>query len=98
MTIQLTFDLVDLLIFLLIAFVAGTAASALLVRYRYRTNPIVSTILGMIGAFVGQYLFRALDLQLEGRFFEKSITIADIFIAFLGAVLILLLAGAVRRL
>jgi hypothetical protein len=37
MTIQLTFDLVDLIIFLIIAFIAGTAASSLLVRYRYRS-------------------------------------------------------------
>ncbi len=97
MTIELTFDLIDLIIFLLIAFVAGTAASALLVRYRYGTNPIVSTVLGMIGAFVGQYIFSALDLELQGRFFTKSITIADISIAFIGAVLVLLIVGAVRR-
>lgn len=97
MTIQLTFDLIDLIIFLIIAFIAGTAASALLVRYRYR-SAVVTTILGMIGAFVGQYLFRALDLQLSGEFFQRAISIADITIAFLGAVIILLLAGLVRRL
>lgn len=97
MTINLTFNLVDLIIFLIIAFMAGTAASALLVRYRYR-SAVVSTILGMIGAFVGQYLFDALDLELRGRFFQRAISIADISIAFIGAVLILLLAGAVRRL
>jgi uncharacterized membrane protein YeaQ/YmgE (transglycosylase-associated protein family) len=97
MTIQLTFDLVDLIIFLIIAFIAGTAASSLLVRYRYR-SALVSTILGMIGAFVGQYVFSALDLELGGSFFRRAISIADITIAFLGAVIILLLAGTLRRL
>lgn len=98
MTIQLTFELVDLVIFLIIAFIAGTAASALLFRYSYRNSAVVSTILGVVGAFVGQYVFDALDVELSGRFFQRAISIADIFIAFMGAVIILLLAALVRRL
>lgn len=97
MTVQLTFELIDLVIFLLVAFVAGTAASTLLVRYS-RYNPVVNTILGMIGAFLGQYLFDALDITLSGNFFQRGITIADIFIAFMGAVIVLILAGSIRRL
>ena len=97
MELNLTIDLIDLAIFLIIAFIAGTAASYIMVR-RGGRSAFFSLILGMIGAFIGQYLFNALDLTLNGEFFNKAISIADISIAFFGAILILLIASGVRRL
>jgi uncharacterized membrane protein YeaQ/YmgE (transglycosylase-associated protein family) len=96
MTVNVTFDVVDMLIFLLVAFIAGTAAASLLVRRGYRSS-LFNTILGVLGAFIGQFIFRALDLDLPD-IFSRGITLAEIVIAFFGALIVLVILGSFRRL
>jgi uncharacterized membrane protein YeaQ/YmgE (transglycosylase-associated protein family) len=89
-------DAIDLIILLIIGFIAGNAAVALMSRYR-RQNAILNTAIGVVGAVVGQFVFRQLDIDLEGEFFSRSISIAEVTIAFVGALLLLLVAYLVRR-
>lgn len=54
---------------------------------------IVNIILGIIGGFVGVWLFRVLDISLG----LGSAILNDLVISFIGAVVVLLIAGLFRR-
>jgi len=95
MEISINVDLVDLIIFAIIGFVAGTAAARLMVRGGGST--ISNTLLGIIGAFIGQFIFNSLNVSLSGELLNRSISLADIVIAFVGALVLLILAGILRR-
>jgi uncharacterized membrane protein YeaQ/YmgE (transglycosylase-associated protein family) len=95
MEITINVDLVDLVIFLIIGFVAGTAAARLMVRGGGST--ISNTLLGIVGAFIGQFIFDSLNIELTGELLKRSISLADIVVAFLGALVLLIIAGILRR-
>lgn len=87
-------DVVDIILFIIMAYFAGTTASSILERRSNARNRLRNTFLGALGAFVGQVLLNALEIDL-GEFFNNGITLGEIFIAFLGSVVVLFL---VRRL
>lgn len=94
---SITFDLIDLLLFILLGFLAGNAAAALEEsRYSRRKNRTRNTIIGMVGAIIGTILFNALDIQLSGAL-ARGITLADLIVAFIGALLLIVLLNGIRR-
>ena len=78
-----------ILIWMAIGLVAGWLAS-LVVGGGY--GVIGDIVLGIVGAFLGGFIFRALHLHLPFRGFA-----ATTFVAFVGAVALLLLMRVVRR-
>lgn len=89
-------DVVDIILWLIIAYFAGTAASTLIERRKVAGRlRIRNTILGGLGAFVGQVIFDALDLDL-GEFFAKNISLGEITVAFIGAVVVLAVLRSLR--
>jgi uncharacterized membrane protein YeaQ/YmgE (transglycosylase-associated protein family) len=88
MTITINADLVALVI---VGFIAGTAASTIL-GYA-GANWLRNGLLGMLGAFIGAIIFDAFDLNDDiPEVLTGSITVADIFIAIVGAIVLMVLA------
>jgi uncharacterized membrane protein YeaQ/YmgE (transglycosylase-associated protein family) len=87
-------EFIDIVLFLIIAYFAGSAASSIIERGRGGGKRLRNIFLGALGAFVGQVLLNALDINL-GEFFNNGVTLGEIFVAFIGAVLVLF---AVRQL
>lgn len=87
-------DIVEIILFLIIAYFAGTAASNLLERGSKKGARLRNTFLGALGAFVGQILLNALDVEL-GEFFSNNISLGEIFVAFIGSIVTLFIANRV---
>jgi len=80
----------------IIGLIAGLLAG-LLIRGR-GLGFVSSVVVGLLGALVGGFLFTVLGIQVPAAF-EGGITLAwaDMFVAFIGAVIILLLVGTFYR-
>ena len=81
---------------IIIGLIAGLLAG-LLVRGR-RNGFVSSVVIGLLGALLGGFLFAVLHIQLPA-IFNGGITLAwaDMFVAFIGAVIILVLFGGFYR-
>lgn len=87
----------EVIVWLIIGALAGSLAARVMHPFRWRTGYgiVGNTILGLIGALVGGLVVKALDI---GPFFpEITVSLHDIIVAFIGAVLFLLLLGFLRR-
>jgi len=95
---SLTFTFVpeQVITWVIIGLIAGLFAG-LLIRGR-RFGFVTSVVVGLLGAVVGGFLFTLLHLQLPASF-AGGITLAwsDIVVAFIGAVIILILFGGFNR-
>ena len=80
-----------------VGLLAGLLAS-LIVRGR-GLSFLASVVVGLLGALVGGFLFTILNIRQVPMFFSGSVALAwaDIFVAFVGAVLILVLFGGFYR-
>jgi uncharacterized membrane protein YeaQ/YmgE (transglycosylase-associated protein family) len=78
-----------LLIWLIIGAVAGYLAGVLVTGYGF--GPIGNIVVGIVGAFIAAWLFPRLG------FYPSGDVLAQIVAATLGAVVLLVLAGLVRR-
>lgn len=87
-------DLVQIILFLVVAAIAGTAANALIGRNHGST--VTNTLLGIIGAFVGQFIFNALDINLTGAL-NEGITLGEVLVAMVGALVVILVVRAIQR-
>jgi len=96
MTINLTVDVMQVITWAIIGLIAGYLAT-LLVHGR-RMGTFASIIVGLIGAVVGGLIFSVVKIQLPA-FLEQEfkIRLIDIVVAFLGAVLVLLIVGFIYR-
>lgn len=91
--VTITFVPQQIITWLVIGLIAGVLAS-ILVRGR-RFGLWGSIITGLVGAVVGGLLFTALGIQVSPELAEGiTIRYIDIIIAFIGAVIVLVLAGA----
>lgn len=80
----------------IIGLIAGVVAGALIRGRRF--SFLTSVILGLLGALLGGFLFTALGIQLPASLAGGIVlTWADMVIAFIGAVIILLLFGGFYR-
>ena len=87
-------DLVQIILFLVVAVIAGTAANALIGRGNGST--VTNTLIGIVGAFVGQFIFNALDINLTGAL-NEGITLGEVLIAIVGALVVILVVRAIRN-
>jgi uncharacterized membrane protein YeaQ/YmgE (transglycosylase-associated protein family) len=96
MTITVDADLIALII---IGFVAGSTAAMLFERRRDSNAMWVrNIIIGVIGAFIGAFLFDQLGLRDDiPGILMGEITPADILVAFVGAAVLMLIAAVIRR-
>jgi len=80
---------------IIIGLIAGLLAGLLI---RGRTGFVSSIVVGLLGALLGGFLFTILHIQVPA-IFSGGITLAwaDMFVAFIGAVIILVLFGGFYR-
>lgn len=80
----------------MVGLLAGLFAS-FLIRGR-RFGSVSSVVIGLLGALLGGFLFSVLDIKVPSTF-DGGITLAwaDMLVAFIGAVIILILFGGVYR-
>ncbi|HJS20361.1 MAG TPA: GlsB/YeaQ/YmgE family stress response membrane protein [Anaerolineales bacterium] len=83
-------DLQTVLIWIVIGAIAGILAESV-VGGRRRAGLGTAILIGILGAFIGGWLFDALGIAIGAGIIGTIIT------AFIGAVLLLLLVRAVRR-
>ena len=94
--VTITFVPSQVITWIIIGLIAGYIAN-LIVRGR-RMNPIVTIIIGILGAFVGNFLFSLLQLQVSPELLTGiNIRWIDLITAAIGAILVLLLFLAVFR-
>lgn len=79
----------SLLIWLIIGAVAGYLAGVIVTGYGF--GPIGNVVVGIVGAFIAAWLFPRLG------FYPSGDVLAQIVAATLGAVVLLVLVGLVRR-
>jgi uncharacterized membrane protein YeaQ/YmgE (transglycosylase-associated protein family) len=94
--VTVTFVPEQLLTWIIIGLIAGVLASALVRGRRY--GFITSIIVGLLGAFLGGFVFSVLRIPVPAAF-AGGITLAwsDILVSFIGAVIILILFGGIYR-
>jgi len=91
-----TIDVSALITWIIIGAIAGWLASVVLRGWGMR--PIWNIIIGLVGAVVGGFIFQALKLQVP-RVLSGAIELrlSDILVAFVGALVVLLVIGAAYR-
>lgn len=88
----------DIIALLIIGALGGSAAAAITGRRKSKSTPdwLYKTGLGIIGAVVGSLLFDLLD-WVPPDILNKPITAAQILTAFVGALVVIFVAGFVKR-
>jgi uncharacterized membrane protein YeaQ/YmgE (transglycosylase-associated protein family) len=86
-------DIIDLFLVLLLALIAGTAASQ---PIGGRRDTIFNTLVGIVGSFIGPVLFRFFDLKLPASL-NRGITLGKVLIAFVGALVTLVIVRGLRQ-
>jgi uncharacterized membrane protein YeaQ/YmgE (transglycosylase-associated protein family) len=92
----MTISLANLVVWIIVGALAGTAASSVMRRGGGRGRILINTIIGMIGAFIGGILFDLLDIQI-GTLAAMQINAQQLLAAFIGALILIAVARALRR-
>lgn len=92
--VTITFVPEQIITWLIIGLIAGFLASVV-VRGR-RFNTVTNIVLGLVGALIGGFLFALLRIPplISGGL---TIQYSDVIVAFIGAVIILLIASVIWR-
>jgi uncharacterized membrane protein YeaQ/YmgE (transglycosylase-associated protein family) len=94
--VTLSFNLSQLVTWIIIGAIAGFLAG-LLIRGRHM-GTLWNVIIGLIGAVVGGVLFNLLHIPIPAALNAGiELKLADIIIAFVGAVVVLLIAALIYR-
>ncbi len=93
----MTIDVGQLITWIVVGAIAGWLASIVMTGHRFST--LTHIILGLIGAFVGGILFTLFKIQVPPSLAAIKFTIglADIIVAFVGAIVVLLIAFLIYR-
>lgn len=88
----------DLVALIIIGIISGTAAGSVMSGRSKRnfSDLLRDTAIGIIGAIVGTFLFSALSIDLP-EFLNASVSLAELLIAFIGAILVIFVARLIRR-
>lgn len=88
-------SLATIIVWVIIGVLAGSAASSVMGRGG-RANPIMNTLLGLIGAVIGGALFDVFNVNI---WILRSITInmQQLLAAFVGAVILIVLVRGLSR-
>lgn len=84
------------IVWLIVGLLAGSAATSLLYRSRRGLGVMLNTGLGMLGAVIGGFLFSLFGVNIA-TLQAIQIDMQQLFSAFLGAVLILVILRGLRR-
>jgi uncharacterized membrane protein YeaQ/YmgE (transglycosylase-associated protein family) len=90
----MTIDLGKLIVWIIIGLIAGLLAGRIAWGTRFSTP--MAIFIGILGAIVGSLLFSALRIPLPA-FLQTSISLGDILIAFVGALIVLVIVGFIDR-
>ncbi len=94
--VTVTFDIQQILTWIIVGLIAGFMAGVLIRGRRY--GLISSIIVGLIGAIVGGFVFRLFKVQVPAFLAgELRIQVADVVVAFVGAAIVLLILSLVYR-
>ena len=85
-----------IVVWLIIGALAGTAAGSVLSRGNGGYGFIRNTLIGLVGAVIGGFIFDVLQIQI-GTLASSSINLQQLLAAFLGAVLFVALLRVIRR-
>jgi uncharacterized membrane protein YeaQ/YmgE (transglycosylase-associated protein family) len=91
MTITIDANLVALL---LVGFVAGTAAATIMGGRNAPSMWLQNGIIGVLGAFLGKIIFDLLNITVP-EVLTGTITVADVLIAMIGALVLMFVARRV---
>jgi uncharacterized membrane protein YeaQ/YmgE (transglycosylase-associated protein family) len=88
----------DIIVLIVIGALAGSAAASILGRRKPSTtsNWLRNTAIGVLGALIGPVLFNALDISLP-EFLEGTMTAADMLVALVGALIVIVVADLIRK-
>jgi len=88
----------DLLSLVIVGALAGTAVASLLGnRKKGASNLIMNTIIGIVGAIVGGFVFDLIDINPETGILATSISLGGLLAAIVGALIVIVIARAVNR-
>lgn len=83
----------------ILGLLAGGAASSVMRFFgtgpRFGGWPLHAAI-GIVGAWVGGFLFAALEIDVP-EIFSGTIEVADMFVAFIGAIVVIFAVGIIRK-
>lgn len=85
-----------IVVWLIIGALAGTAAGTILSRGKGGFGLLRNTLLGLVGAVIGGFIFDILQIQI-GTLAQISINLQQLLAAFLGAVLFVVIVRGLRR-
>jgi uncharacterized membrane protein YeaQ/YmgE (transglycosylase-associated protein family) len=88
-------ELGEIIALIMVGVLAGTAAASVMGMRGKGSRLIRNTIIGILGALVGGFLFGLLDISLP-EILDASITLADAIVAFIGAVLVIFVLNRIR--
>lgn len=91
----MTLNIASIVIWVIVGALAGTAAASV-ISHGHRGGILINTIIGMIGALIGGFLFDLLQIQI-GVLAQIQIDAQQLFAAFIGAALLLLAVRTIRR-
>jgi uncharacterized membrane protein YeaQ/YmgE (transglycosylase-associated protein family) len=89
-------NIATLIVWIVVGAIAGWLAGLLLRGHGFGT--LANIFIGLIGALVGGILFSLLHITLPSVFNQPlSFTLGDVIIAFIGAVVVILIVSLLRR-
>lgn len=91
MTITIDANLIALL---LIGFIAGTAASGIMGGRNAPSKWLENGVIGILGALLGKIIFAAVHITMP-KLLSGTITVGDILIAIVGALILMFVARRV---
>lgn len=90
-------DLGTILTYIILGAIAGTAAAAVVERSSRRKGQAVrNTIIGILGAILGNFLFSIFNINLPSILSEAQLSLADVLVAFVGAVIVIFIVRTLR--
>jgi len=92
-------DAGEILALLIVGAIAGAAAAYVMGLRAAKGNTQVvirNIVIGIIGALLGGFLFDLLNIELP-EILAAPITVADIFVAFIGGLIVIFVVGLIRK-
>jgi uncharacterized membrane protein YeaQ/YmgE (transglycosylase-associated protein family) len=88
----------ELIALLILGVLAGSAAASVMKGFSKgpKGGWVTHTALGVAGALVGGLLFSALDIEMP-EILSGTIEVADMFVAFIGAIVVIFVWGLARK-
>ncbi len=89
-------ELGQIIALIIIGALAGTGAMSITGRNKKSGGWVTNTVIGIIGAVVGGYVFDALDISLPD-ILEASISLGNLLVAFVGALIVIWVVGLISK-